>query len=69
MINLWMRTVFLCIAVLLTSCGTTMTPSEYASETPKLDLQTYFNGTVDAWGMGFHGVSEGHHGPSQVFGP
>ena len=51
MINLWMRTVLLCIATLLTSCGTTMTPSEYASETPALDLQTYFNGTVDAWGM------------------
>ena len=51
MINLWMRTVLLCIATLLTSCGTTMTPSEYASETPALDLQTYFNGTVDAWGI------------------
>lgn len=51
MINLWMRAALLCLAVLITSCGTTMTPSDYAAEKPALDLQTYFNGTVDAWGM------------------
>ena len=25
--------------------------TDYAEQTPKLDLRTYFNGTVDAWGM------------------
>jgi Protein of unknown function (DUF3833) len=25
--------------------------SDYARETPTLDLRTYFNGTVDAWGV------------------
>ncbi|MRD46346.1 DUF3833 domain-containing protein [Caenimonas koreensis] len=25
--------------------------SDYAAERPALDLQTYFNGTIDAWGM------------------
>ena len=28
-----------------------MTPTDYAAEQPTLDLKTYFNGTVDAWGM------------------
>ena len=28
-----------------------MTPADYAGEQPALDLKTYFNGTVDAWGM------------------
>jgi Protein of unknown function (DUF3833) len=26
-------------------------PSAYAQEKPALDLKTYFNGTIDAWGM------------------
>jgi len=25
--------------------------SDYAAQTPALDLRTYFNGTVDAWGL------------------
>ncbi len=25
--------------------------ADYATERPQLDLQTYFNGTIDAWGM------------------
>ena len=28
-----------------------MKPADYAAEQPALDLKTYFNGTVDAWGM------------------
>ena len=28
-----------------------MTPADYAAEQPALDLKTYFNGTVDAWGI------------------
>jgi hypothetical protein len=27
------------------------TPSDYATEKPKLDLKEYFNGTLDAWGV------------------
>ena len=37
-------------AMLMTGCATLM-PQEYAKETPKLDLATYFNGKVDGWGM------------------
>ena len=37
-------------AVLLSGCAT-VTPQDYAKETPKLDLSTYFNGKVDGWGM------------------
>ena len=39
-----------CIAMLMTGCAT-VTPQDYAKETPKLDLATYFNGKVDGWGM------------------
>lgn len=28
-----------------------MRATDYAAEQPKLDLQHYFNGTIDAWGM------------------
>ncbi len=38
-------------ALMLSGCGATMRPADYAAEQPKLDLKTYFNGTVDAWGM------------------
>ena len=38
------------VAVLLSGCAT-VTPQDYAKETPKLDLSTYFNGKVDGWGM------------------
>jgi hypothetical protein len=37
-------------AVTLTACTTTQ-PSHYAAEKPLLDVQTYFNGTLDAHGM------------------
>ena len=39
-----------CLVMLLAGC-TTLAPREYARETPKLDLATYFNGKVDGWGM------------------
>lgn len=39
-----------CIALLMTGCAT-VTTQDYAKETPKLDLATYFNGKVDGWGM------------------
>ena len=38
------------IAMLMTGCAT-LTPQDYARESPKLDLATYFNGKVDGWGM------------------
>ncbi len=38
-------------AALLAGCGTTIKPVDYAAQQPTLDLQAYFNGTVDAWGM------------------
>jgi len=36
---------------LLTSCATKVEPVLYANEKPVLDLQRYFNGTLDAWGI------------------
>ena len=38
------------VAILMTGCAT-LVPQDYAKETPKLDLATYFNGRVDGWGM------------------
>ena len=38
-------------AMLLASGCATLTPQDYASEKPKLDLATYFNGKVEGWGM------------------
>ncbi len=35
---------------MLTGCSSTDV-SQYAQELPKLDMQQYFNGTIDAWGM------------------
>jgi uncharacterized protein YceK len=49
-----MQKLFASIAVLfliLMSGCATVTPQDYAKETPKLDLKTYFNGKVDGWGM------------------
>ena len=37
-------------AFLLASCAS-VSVTDYAAEKPKLDLKTYFNGKVDAWGM------------------
>ncbi len=37
--------------VLLPGCAGTVEPSAYAGEQPKLDMQKYFNGRLDAWGM------------------
>jgi hypothetical protein len=37
-------------ALLLTSCAS-QSIQDYAQEKPILDLKTYFNGKVDAWGM------------------
>lgn len=39
------------VAALLGACAAAPEPAQYANERPKLDLQQYFNGTVDAWGI------------------
>ncbi len=38
------------MCILLTGCAA-VTPQDYANQSPKLDLATYFNGKVDGWGM------------------
>lgn len=43
--------VVLAASLLLASCASTYDPALYAKEKPKLVLQQYFNGTLDAWGM------------------
>lgn len=34
---------------LLTACS--VTPDEYKDETPTMDMKTYFNGPIEAWGL------------------
>ncbi len=40
----------LALSVTIAGCSSP-SPTQYASESPKLDIQTYFNGTLDAHGM------------------
>lgn len=40
----------LCCAAFIAGCST-IEPAQYAAEKPTLDLQQYFNGTLDAQGM------------------
>ncbi len=47
----WLLAVF-CMAVLaLAGCASPVEPSIYKAEKPVLDLKSYFNGTIDAWGV------------------
>jgi hypothetical protein len=39
------------VAGLLGACSAPLQPDHYALETPKLDIERYFNGTLDAHGM------------------
>jgi len=41
--------VILCATWLVSACG--VTPQDYESETPVLDMKTYFNGELQAWGL------------------
>lgn len=41
---------YVAACVLLAGCAS-IEPTHYAAEKPRLDLQQYFNGTLDAWGM------------------
>lgn len=47
----WYLPVLMFAAVLLAGCASSPKPSQYAGETPELDLRQYFNGTVDGWGI------------------
>jgi Protein of unknown function (DUF3833) len=38
------------VGTLVASCAA-VDPSIYSQEKPALDLKTYFNGTIDAWGL------------------
>ncbi len=51
MLRLCLRMICLSLALLIAGCGATMTPADYTAEKPMLDLQSYFNGQIDAWGM------------------
>ena len=39
------------LAALVTGACSTVTPDAYQAEKPVLELDQYFNGTLDAWGM------------------
>jgi hypothetical protein len=41
----------LIFTLLLGACASAPQPADYAAEKPPLDIQQYFNGTLDAWGM------------------
>lgn len=41
---------FIAIMALLSSCAS-VSPEDYRAEKPVLELDQYFNGTIDAWGM------------------
>ena len=45
------RLFFASLLLMLTSCASQYEPGRYRSETPKLDMQSYFNGKLDAWGI------------------
>lgn len=44
------KLIAVCFSLLLAGCAAVI-PQDYARESPKLDLATYFNGKVDGWGM------------------
>lgn len=47
----WQNSVALLAGLLMLSACSTTDMALYAKEKPALDMQQYFNGTVDAWGM------------------
>jgi len=46
-----LKTILFALSVVLLAGCASIEPSRYANEQPKLDVQQYFNGTLDAWGM------------------
>lgn len=51
LLSFWPRLLALPLALTLAAGCASIEPSTYANERPALDLRTYFNGTVDAWGV------------------
>lgn len=47
----WRNRIALVMGMLMLSACSTTDMALYAKEKPALDMQQYFNGTVDAWGM------------------
>jgi hypothetical protein len=47
-------------AALLTGCSAPVTPEFYAQQSPKLEIERYFNGTLDV-----HGMFQDRHGTVQ----
>ncbi len=47
----WRNRITLVMGMLMLSACSTTDMALYAKEKPALDMQQYFNGTVDAWGM------------------
>lgn len=47
---MWNKWIAGFVFLFLNGCAT-LTPQDYADQTPKLDLATYFNGKVSGWGM------------------
>ena len=43
------RIVLFCIVWVASGCG--VTPQDYKSETPIMDMRNYFNGELEAWGL------------------
>ena len=41
----------ICLVLLMTSCASGFDPKLYANAKPQLDLKSYFNGRLNAWGM------------------
>jgi len=47
----YLKSTLLALTMLLTACSTPVEPAYYADQKPLLNMQDYFNGTLDAWGM------------------
>lgn len=45
------RLMILLFAICLVNACASVTPDDYRTEKPVLELDRYFNGTIDAWGM------------------
>ena len=44
------RALLVALAVIMAGCGSVQV-EQYRDQRPALDLQQYFNGTIDAWGI------------------
>ncbi len=51
MIRTVLGTIVLTISIVTAITACSVTPDEYQNETPVMDMKTYFNGPVQAWGL------------------